>query len=214
MFDNTLLDSSPSRKPVLGIVHYVISLAVGVAAFFAAKTIWPQLTMAEESTILYAATVVGVIMAIYALMICYVFADSRLLGLNTVLWVVIAVLLNMLGYFLYSYVSAKKSGEWNRFTIPVAYVCEVILVGVMVLVPLIYTETLPKAQLMTLLVAPPPPPPPPPPPAAAPARVVRRVTAEDVMRAPTVIPKTIAVSSSSDAPAMAGRVAAAVAESH
>src|SRR5208282_5355699 len=75
----------------------------------------------------------------------------------------------------------------------IAYIFEALLVGMMVLVPLIYTEALPKAQLMTFLAAPPPPPPPPPPPAAAPApRIIRRVSAEDMMRAPTVIPKTIA----------------------
>jgi protein TonB len=63
----------------------------------------------------------------------------------------------------------------------------------MILIPLIYTEALPKAQLMTFLVAPPPPPPPPPPPAAAPPRrIIKRVSAEDIMKAPTVIPKTIA----------------------
>ena len=39
---------------------------------------------------------------------------------------------------------------------------------ILVLLPLIFTEALPKQQLMTFLVAPPPPPPPPPPPAAAP----------------------------------------------
>jgi len=37
--------------------------------------------------------------------------------------------------------------------------------GHLVLIPLIYTEALPKAMLSTLLIAPPPPPPPPPPPA-------------------------------------------------
>jgi periplasmic protein TonB len=40
-------------------------------------------------------------------------------------------------------------------------------------------------------VAPPPPPPPPPPPAAAPKVIVRPVSMADLMKAPTVIPKTI-----------------------
>jgi protein TonB len=40
---------------------------------------------------------------------------------------------------------------------------EILAIGVMVLLPLIFTEALPKQQLMTFLVAPPPPPPPPPP---------------------------------------------------
>ena len=193
MFENTLLDSSSSRIQVLSGIHYGISLALGIAAFFAAKTIWPQLTMAEESTILIAAGVMGGLIFVYALMICFVFSGSRKLGLSTVFWVPFAMVFNVLGYLFYTYFSAKKTGDWKLFTIPMAVIGEVLAVGVMLLIPLIYTEALPKAQLMTLLVAPPPPPPPPPPPAAAPVRVVRRVTAEDIMRAPTVIPKTIAV---------------------
>ena len=47
------------------------------------------------------------------------------------------------------------------------------LIGILILIPLIYTDALPKTQLMTFLVAPPPPPPPPPPPAAAPVKVVK-----------------------------------------
>jgi protein TonB len=103
-------------------------------------------------------------------------------------------LLPLLGFVIYLIYSASKTGDWKRATLPIAYIFEVIIIGVMVLVPLIYTEALPKAQLMTFLAAPPPPPPPPPPPAAAaPApRIIRRVSVEDVMRAPTVIPKTIA----------------------
>ena len=83
----------------------------------------------------------------------------------------------------------------------------------MVLIPLIYTEALPKAQLMTFLAAPPPPPPPPPPPAAAaPApRIIHRVSAEDIMRAPTVIPKTIAqVKDEPEPPPNAGGVVGGV----
>ena len=45
---------------------------------------------------------------------------------------------------------------------------------VLVLIPLIYTQALPKAMLATLLVAPPPPPPPPPPPAAERSRLSSR----------------------------------------
>ena len=58
-------------------------------------------------------------------------------------------------------------------TSAIAFVLEAMIVGVMVLIPLIFTEALPKTQLMTFLVAPPPPPPPPPP-AAAPVHVVKR----------------------------------------
>ena len=60
----------------------------------------------------------------------------------------------------------------------------------MILIPLIYTEALPKGMLNTFLVAPAPPPPPPPP--AAPVKIVRpRIVQPQTMVAPTVIPKKV-----------------------
>jgi len=128
------------------------------------------------------------------LVLCYVFADAARFGFNRWVWVAINVVLPLAGFIIYLIYSASKTGDWKRATLPIAYMFEVIIIGVMVLIPLIYTEALPKAQLMTFLAAPPPPPPPPPPPAAAtpPPRIIHRVSMEDVMRAPTVIPKTIA----------------------
>lgn len=194
MFENTLLDSSPSRTPVLNGAHYAIILACGIAAFAAVYYILPSISMAETSVIVFWASLLGGVVLTWALMVTFVFADSRHVGLSRGLWVAVAFLIYLGGYLLYAYASAKKTGEWKRLTIPVAYIFEVILIGAMLIYPLIYTEALPKAQLMTFLVAPPPPPPPPPPPAAAPpVKVVRRVTADDIMRAPTVIPRTIAV---------------------
>ncbi len=78
-----------------------------------------------------------------------------------------------------------------------------VLIGILVLIPLIYTDALPKQQLMTFLVAPPPPPPPPPPPAAAaPARPVARVTELDngALRTPTKIPQKVAMLKEEDTP--------------
>jgi periplasmic protein TonB len=68
------------------------------------------------------------------------------------------------------------------------------IVGVMILIPLIYTEALPKGMLNTFLVAPAPPPPPPPPPQPA----VKEIKAPKIiniqkMTAPTVIPKNVAL---------------------
>jgi hypothetical protein len=61
----------------------------------------------------------------------------------------------------------------NRgLTSSIAFLLEAALVGFMVLLPLLFTDALPKAQLMTFLAAPPPPPPPPPPPAAVAVPVV------------------------------------------
>src|SRR5271155_1132788 len=66
------------------------------------------------------------------------------------------------------------------------------LVGVLVLIPLIFTDALPKGMTMTFLVAPPPPPPPPPP-AAAPVKIVK-IQSEVIngqLRTPTKIPEKI-----------------------
>jgi len=94
-----------------------------------------------------------------------------------------------------------KSGK--RFgTTVLSFVLQVFLICVLILIPLIYTDALPKQQLMTFLVAPPPPPPPPPPPAAAPVRVVK-VASEMVsgqLRTPTKIPSKVAMIKEEEAP--------------
>src|SRR5271169_5993953 len=89
---------------------------------------------------------------------------------------------------------------------------EIGLVIVLVLLPLIFTEALPKQQLMTFLVAPPPPPPPPPPPAAAPV-VPRKVQTEldnGQLRTPTAIPKKIEMIKEDEAPPPSSGVAGVV----
>jgi protein TonB len=47
------------------------------------------------------------------------------------------------------------------YTIFLSMLFEIALIGVAILIPLIYTQTLPSAQLKSMLVGPPPPPPPP-----------------------------------------------------
>jgi protein TonB len=87
-----------------------------------------------------------------------------------------------------------------------SFVFQVGLVFVMILIPLIYTEALPKQQLMTFLVAPPPPPPPPPPPAAQPIVHVQKVVSEldnGELRTPTKIPKKILIAKDEDQPVSA-----------
>src|SRR6201997_4446267 len=79
---------------------------------------------------------------------------------------------------------------------------QMLLLGVMVLIPLIYTEALPKQQLMTFLVAPPPPPPPPPP-AAAPIKAVKIVQTDIIngqLRTPTKIPEKVQMIKEEEAP--------------
>lgn len=87
-----------------------------------------------------------------------------------------------------------------------AFVLEILFLGVLVLLPLIFTEALPRQQLMTFLVAPPPPPPPPPPPAAAPV-VVKKIQSEldnGQLRTPTAIPKKIQMIKEDEPPPTAG----------
>jgi periplasmic protein TonB len=87
-------------------------------------------------------------------------------------------------------------------TTAVAILLEVLAIIVMVLIPLIFTEALPKQQLMTFLVAPPPPPPPPPP-AAAPVKIVKQVQTDIVngqLRTPTKIPQKVQMIKEDEAP--------------
>src|SRR5208282_5005474 len=88
-----------------------------------------------------------------------------------------------------------RRGPWATV---ISFVVQAALIGVLVLIPLLYTESLPKEQLMVYLVAPPPPPPPPPPPAAAPVMkaVVKPPTTQidnGQLKAPTKIPEKIAM---------------------
>jgi protein TonB len=91
--------------------------------------------------------------------------------------------------------SGGKLSTKRGATTLLSFILQIGLVGILILIPLIYTEALPKQQLMTFLVAPPPPPPPPPPPAAAPpVKVVRKIETEldnGQLRTPTKIPEKI-----------------------
>jgi protein TonB len=80
---------------------------------------------------------------------------------------------------------------------------QIALVGVLVLIPLLFTEALPKTQLMTFLVAPPPPPPPPPPPGAQQIKVVKQFQTDifkGQLRTPTKIPEKVQMIKEEEAP--------------
>jgi protein TonB len=100
----------------------------------------------------------------------------------------------------------KKRGGW---TFVISFIFQFFLLGVMILIPLIYTEALPKQMLTTFLVAPPPPPPPPPPPAATPivkVRPVTRILQAGKMVAPTVIPQKVTMIKEEELPDMPAMV--------
>jgi len=99
--------------------------------------------------------------------------------------------------------SGGRLKKRSPLTTVLSFLFQIGLLGVMILIPLIYTEALPKQQLMTFLVAPPPPPPPPPPPAAAPVVKVQKVVSEldqGQLRTPTTIPKKVLIAHDDEQP--------------
>ncbi len=78
-----------------------------------------------------------------------------------------------------------------------AFIAQIIFIIIAVLVPLIFTDVLPKTQLTSLLVAPPPPPPPPPPAPEVPqvkaVKVIPRQFDAGRLMAPKSVPTAIAV---------------------
>ena len=77
-------------------------------------------------------------------------------------------------------------GKTNKgWTVVVSFGIQFLIVVVLILIPLIYTDVLPQAQLTSMLTAPPPPPPPPPPkPKATVARVGGNVQASKLINQP------------------------------
>jgi protein TonB len=107
--------------------------------------------------------------------------------------------------------SGNKLKTKRLWTSILSFIGQFALIGVLILIPLIYTDALPKTQLMTFLVAPPPPPPPPPPP-AAPVKVVKMVSevVNGQLRAPTKIPQKIQMIKEEENPPDLGGVSGGV----
>ena len=107
--------------------------------------------------------------------------------------------------------SAGKLKTRTRYTAMLSFGLQIFIIGILVLIPLIYTEALPAKAMMTMLVAPPPPPPPPPPPAQV--VKVQKITTEIVdgaLRTPTKIPEKIKKIVEEEAPATTMGVPGAV----
>jgi periplasmic protein TonB len=105
--------------------------------------------------------------------------------------------------------SGGKLKTRRGLTTTLSFVLQIAALGVMILIPLIYTEALPKGQLTTFLVAPPPPPPPPPPAAAVQVHKVVEVN-DQVLRQPTKIPQKVAVIKDEEPPQAAAGVTGGV----
>jgi protein TonB len=152
MFEDALLESSPRQLPVLHRVHYLLSALAGTLAFVEGLYLLPlALPPAGARVLIITAGIAGIVATGYALMLCYVWADTRQQHLARRPWLATTLLLNLPGFLIYLVYSAAKSGDWKRAATPLAYVAEGLLVGVMVLVPLVYTRALPVQMLVGVI---------------------------------------------------------------
>jgi periplasmic protein TonB len=101
-------------------------------------------------------------------------------------------------------VSSSKTQKTNKpWTVIVSMGLQVGFLAILILIPLIYTEALPKTLMSSILLAPPPPPPPPPPPAAVPVvkiKPVAHLMDAGKLVAPKVIPKDVKIIKEEEAP--------------
>ena len=106
--------------------------------------------------------------------------------------------------FADSILDFDKQKKRHAFATTTSFVLNCLAVGVMLIMPLVFTESLPKAQLLTFLVAPPPPPPPPPPAAEQVQRVVKQIQTDLLntgqLRTPTKIPQKVQMIREEEAP--------------
>src|ERR1700689_135205 len=111
-----------------------------------------------------------------------------------------------------STVGERKSRTWATL---ISLVLQCSVIGLLLLLPLWFTQALPKQQLLTFLEAPPPPPPPPaPPPAAAAPRVKAVKVTSNIddkrLRTPSRIPAKVQVIKEDEAPPPAATIAGMV----
>jgi periplasmic protein TonB len=191
MFDNSLIDSGAQREPVLKRPAWLISLVLGATGWLVGYFALHVFSAAAGGGLLLVrSAILGIGVFCYALMLCYVYAEGKRVGLRWELWVGVTLLFNLIGFLAYLVRSASKTGDWKRATVPAAYVIEATLVAALALAPLIYTQALPR--VLTGIKVPSP---------AAPlgtratppaVKVVRRASSIDITKAPVEIPKTIA----------------------
>jgi protein TonB len=194
MFEQTLLESSAERKPVLAGTHRVAAMLAGLAGFLVAWKLLPILYfVAGPKSVLVSSLLLGAAVTLHALMACYVFAEAKRLGLRRFGWLVVTLATSLAGFLVFLVHAARRTGDWKRATVPLASVFEVSLVGMLVLIPLIRTQALGLKELTRDFEPPMPPPP----------RIVAvirdrapkpapRVFRESTIVAPNVIPERIA----------------------
>jgi hypothetical protein len=124
MVGDTLLDSSPSREPVLRGWHWLITFAAGVVGFCRGYIGLPFAETPGLKVLITQSALLGVVFFCFAWMLCYVDADTRHSGFNAGLWLAITFLFNLAGFIVYLIYSAGKTGNWKRATLPIAYMIE------------------------------------------------------------------------------------------
>src|SRR5487761_192156 len=87
--------------------------------------------------------------------------------------------------------STNKSTTHKDWTVWLSALIQALILGILILIPLIYTSALPSAMMTTFLVAPPPPPPPPLPAVTGIVKPRPKFIQQGKLVAPTVIPKKI-----------------------
>jgi periplasmic protein TonB len=101
-------------------------------------------------------------------------------------------------------VSNAKSKKTNKpWTVFISMLLQIAFLALLILIPLIYTEALPKTLMSSILLAPPPPPPPPPPPAAVQVvhvKPVAHLMEAGKLVAPKAIPRDIKIIKEEEAP--------------
>lgn len=101
---------------------------------------------------------------------------------------------------LLRYEGQKGRQTWATL---LSFMLQCLMIGVLLLVPLYFTQELPKSQLLTFLVAPPPPPPPPPA-AEQVTRILKQVQTDllagGALRTPTRIPQKVEMIKEEEAP--------------
>jgi periplasmic protein TonB len=94
--------------------------------------------------------------------------------------------------------SSEKKKTNTGWSVILSAIVQISALSVLILIPLIYTQALPKAMLSTLLVAPPPPPPPPP--VKEVIKPVARLIQSGKLLQPRAIPKDVAVFKEAELP--------------
>jgi len=92
----------------------------------------------------------------------------------------------------------------KAFATTTSFILNILIISALLITPLVFTEALPKAQLLTFLVAPPPPPPPPPPAAQAVQKVLKQIQTDVLssgqLRTPSRIPQKVQMIKEEEAP--------------